>query len=287
MGRDRRSSLTGATKSTERARRATRTRGKRTADGDPTFDLCRGRRTDSACAVRRSVPLASASRLFATERLVSREKREETSRTRARLRGARFAKRQNDRLTSRYLYLCLIFHFVRNVSHTFSRGRVTEIPEKEPPPRPAIRYRGATSETGEEYIVGREVVRSGRPVLRFFSTTAISVCVSKTLRVRCAHESRSNAPATVDALAHSTRPRLANTRVSPSGIRTPPRTPPSSLSGPLVVVFRFASLVRASFSSSFRSARLSSTRLGFGVGGRPSPLGSDVDAVYATQVRGS
>lgn len=31
---------------------------RRTADGAPTFDLCRGRRTDAACAVRRSVALA-------------------------------------------------------------------------------------------------------------------------------------------------------------------------------------------------------------------------------------
>ena len=68
--------------------------GKRTADGDPTFDLCRGRRTDSACAVRRSVPLASASRLFATRASCLSGETGRNRRTRARKGGARFAKRQ-------------------------------------------------------------------------------------------------------------------------------------------------------------------------------------------------
>ena len=79
----------------------------------------------------------------------------------------------------------------------------------------------------------------------------------------------------------------SQTRACPrGGIRTPPRTPPSSLSGPLVVVFRFASLVRASLFLFFSlgSAQLDSARLRRRR--RPSPLGSDVDAVYATQVRG-
>ena len=79
----------------------------------------------------------------------------------------------------------------------------------------------------------------------------------------------------------------SQTRACPrGGIRTPPQTPPSSLSGPLVVVFRFASLVRASLFLFFSLglARLDSARLRRRR--RPSPLGSDVDAVYATQVRG-
>ena len=57
---------------------------RRTADGAPTFDLCRGRRTDAACAVRRGVARALGLALCST-RGSSYEKREEKKPRRGRV----------------------------------------------------------------------------------------------------------------------------------------------------------------------------------------------------------
>ena len=127
---------------------------RRTADGAPTFDLCRGRRTDAACAVRRGVARALGLALCST-RGSSYEKREEKKKpTRARLRircslaalPRRSAVPKRDisvipgtpwcavREPSKRLHVGEIFIFARNVSHIFaSRESHRNSRKKEPP----------------------------------------------------------------------------------------------------------------------------------------------------------
>lgn len=135
---------------------------RRTADGAPTFDLCRGRRTDAACAVRRSVALALGlaplQRAVVLHRgLVSRRK---TGRNQAddegaaRLRTVFVARRAASasavpkrdisvipgtpwcavREPSKRLHVGEIFVFARNVSHIFASRESHRNSRKMEPP---------------------------------------------------------------------------------------------------------------------------------------------------------
>ena len=218
------------------------------------------------CLLRR--PRASSRR----ERLVSREKREETRRTRARLGGARFAKRQKRSFDIEIpvpVALPDIPFRTERQSYFFSRES-----HRNP-------GKGTSTETGDP-ISGCDV-RDGRRIYRgrgrwcdrvdpsfgFFrrpqSRSAYPKLYKYVVRKNrvAMRPRRSTLSLTQLALASQTRacPR--------GGIRTPPQTPPSSLSGHLVVVFDSPRSFAHPFSSSFRSAWLGSTRLGFDVDGVP------------------
>ena len=188
------------------------------------------------------------------------------------VRGSRNVK--NDRLTSRYLHVPVALPDI-----PFRTERQSYFFSRESHRNPG---KGTSTETGDP-ISGCDV-RDGRRIYRgrgrwcdrvdpsfgFFrrpqSRSAYPKLYGHVVRKNrvAMRPRRSTLSLTQLALASQTRacPR--------GGIRTPPQTPPSSLSGPLVVVFRFASLVRASLFLFF-SPRLgsASTRLGFDVDGVP------------------
>ena len=180
------------------------------------------------------------------------------------VRGSRNVK--NDRLTSRYIHVPVALPDI-----PFRTERQSYFFSRESHRNPG---KGTSTETGDP-ISGCDV-RDGRRIYRgrgrwcdrvdpsfgFFRRPQSRSAYPKLYKYVVRKNRVAMRPRRSTLSLTSTRPRLANTRVSPRRDPNTPQTPPSSLSGPLVVVFRFASLVRASlflfFSLGLARARLGS-----------------------------